>query len=72
MIFEKRQYTDGGPNDRGYVIGYIKADSKEEAMRIKNEEHPGSLGFIQVHKISEETYEQRKKEAESLSKIFKF
>lgn len=36
-IFEKRQMSDGGPMDRGIIIGYIKAKSKEDAKKnIKN------------------------------------
>lgn len=56
MIFEKREYVDGGPNDRGYVIGYIKADSFEEATKILNIDH----SFIQLYEISEEEFNRRK------------
>ena len=38
-IFEKRQYNDGGPNDKGVLIGYIKAKTKKEAIQILNINH---------------------------------
>ena len=57
MIFEKVEYSDGGPNDKGSVIGYIEADSLDEAKVILNVNH----NFIQVREITQETYNERKK-----------
>jgi len=59
-IFEKVEYIDGGPNDRGTCIGYIKAETKEEAYKILNINH----GFIRLYEISTEEFEIRKKIAE--------
>ncbi len=33
-IYEVREYQDGGPNDRGYNIGWIKARNKHEARAL--------------------------------------
>jgi hypothetical protein len=65
-IFEKREFTDGGPNDKGFVIGYIKAKSKEEARNILNIKH----GFIQLFEISLIDFSKRKMEAWKNYKIF--
>jgi hypothetical protein len=65
-IFEKRQFTDGGPNDRGFCIGYIHADTEEEAKRILNIKH----GFIQLFEITNEEYEARKEEAAAMLRMF--
>jgi len=59
MIFEKREYTDGGPNDKGTTIGFIQAKNKEEANKILNINH----GFIQLYEMDIETFLKRKKEA---------
>ena len=36
-IFEKREYIDGGPNDNGFVIGYIKTNKSKEQLRKEEE-----------------------------------
>lgn len=66
-IFEKIQYIDGGPNDRGEVIGYIKAHSLQEAKKILNVNH----GFIQVYEISKIEFEARKNKAWLKYKMYK-
>jgi len=58
MIFEKRQFTDGGPNDKGVVIGYIRAPSKQQAAKFLNLNH----SFIELNKVTE-SYFKMKKEA---------
>lgn len=55
-IFEIIQYEDGGPNDRGKVIGYIKINEEEELPKT-------STGFKQYHQISIREYNKRKNEA---------
>lgn len=55
MIFEKKELSDGGPNDKGTVIGHIMAESIEEANEILNVDH----GFIILNEISMETYLER-------------
>lgn len=55
-IFEKVEYSDGSPNDRGTVVGYISALSLKEAKKILNVNH----GFLQVHEISMGLYYERK------------
>ena len=59
MIFEKIELTDGGPNDKGTTIGYLRANSREEAKIALNITH----GFIQLNKIPLETYLGRKEKA---------
>lgn len=64
-IFEKREYMDGGPNDRGFVIGYIRTNKTREELR-KAQGH----GFIDYIKLSEKQYSQKKKEAQDNLKMF--
>lgn len=66
MLFEKKEYSDGGPNDKGVLIGYIEANSREEAENILNVNH----GFIQIHEISQEVYENRKRDAENTLQMY--
>jgi hypothetical protein len=66
-IFEKREFFDGGPNDKGWTIGYIKAESKEQAKEILNIDH----NFIQLFEISEKEFKKRKKEAWENYKMYK-
>ncbi len=65
--FEKVEYIDGGPNDRGEVIGYIEADTLEKAREILNVDH----GFTVVRAISEESYYNAKQKAEERLNQFK-
>ena len=58
-IFEKIQLSDGGPNDRGFSIGYIRADSKDHARKLLNINH----GFIEFIEVSEREYVKRKSQA---------
>jgi hypothetical protein len=64
-IFEERGYIDGGPNDRGFTIGFIKSDKTREEL-CKERSH----GFIDYHEVSEEEFLRRKKEAEAELKMF--
>ena len=66
-IFEKRQYQDGGPNDRGDCIGFVRALNKEEARKISGITH----NFIQFHEISEKSFLERKREAWNNYKMYK-
>ena len=62
-IFEIREYVDGGPSDRGRVIGYKKTDKTRQELR---EEQGHS--FIDYHEITPEEYlEKRKKVEEELA-----
>lgn len=63
-IFEIKEYTDGGPNDKGAVVGYVTANNRKEAS--KNLENV----FQTVNEISRETYLFRKKQAEEQLKLF--
>ena len=51
-IYEIREDQAWGPNDRGHVIGYIKAESKEDARK----KYGSDSGFIQFFEISLEEY----------------
>lgn len=44
-IFEIREDGAWGPNDHGYVVGYIRANSKEE---LKKKFNNGSLEFFEL------------------------
>jgi len=58
-IFEKKEYIDGGPNDRGVILGYEKGESPEQLKKKYDINH----GFIQFREISLEDFKARKKEA---------
>jgi hypothetical protein len=64
-IFEKRQYVSGGPNDRGYTIGYVKTNKTQEQLR-KEVGH----GFIDFFEISEKEFLKRKQKAYKEYKMF--
>ena len=64
--FEKIELTDGGPNDQGRCIGFIIAESLEEATAILNVDH----GFIVLRKISREQYIAYREEALHLMSFF--
>lgn len=68
-IFEVKNYIDGGPNDRGFIIKYIKSKSRQEAFEKVNKGKSG--WFYQVFEISLEEFNKRKKEAENKLKMFK-
>lgn len=55
-IFEKVRLTDGGPNDRGKVIGYVSTKSMTANPIPPN-------GFIIFREISVREYNKRKNEA---------
>lgn len=55
-IFEKVRLTDGGPNDRGKVIGYF---SIKHDMLIPTSNNP----FVEYREISVREYNKRKNEA---------
>ena len=58
-IFEKKEYIDGGPNDRGVILGYEKGESPEQLKKKYGINH----GFIQFREISLEDFKERKKVA---------
>lgn len=64
-LFQKREYIDGGPNDRGIVIGYVRTTKTREELRSEM-----SHGFIDFIEISEELFLKLKKDAESKLKMF--
>ena len=64
-IFEIRQFTDGGPSDRGDVTGYIRTDKTREQMRKEN-----GHGFTDYFELTEEEYLKRKKHAEKVLAMF--
>lgn len=58
-IFEIRGWFDGGPNDKGFLKGYIRSSSKEQAIKtlgIKD-------GFTSVYEISEKEFNDKKNKA---------
>jgi hypothetical protein len=62
-IFKKVLYTDGGPNDKGTVIGYTSILAGETEPTNEN-------GFERWEKISMSEYEKDKKEAHDKYKLF--
>jgi hypothetical protein len=50
--YQVREYTDGGPGDRGDVLGYVKGNSVEELRKRFGIKHC----FIGFTKISEKYY----------------
>ena len=66
-IYEIRGWNDGGPNDKGYLKGYINAESKEEAIK-----KAGIInGFRSVHEISKEEFRKRRTAAWNEYKLYK-
>ena len=51
-IFEIREFIDGGPNDRGFVIGYIESESREELRKNRPN------GFIDYFEIPRAMYNE--------------
>ncbi len=64
-IYEIKEYFDGGPNDRGFLIGFIKTNKTRQELRAEN-----GHGFIDYHEMSEEEFLKRKKEAFKIYKMF--
>jgi len=64
-IYEIILYNDGGPNDKGTVIGYKKVLENEKPPESKN-------NFERVHEISLYAYEKAKEEARKNYEIFTF
>ena len=65
-VFEKVQWSDGGPNDKGDVMGYIRASSLAEAKEILNVNH----GFLTCREITKEEYNKRRRKAEVALRMF--
>jgi hypothetical protein len=63
-IFQEILLSDGGPNDRGTVIGYVTANSKEELKP--------SHTFIEFHEIEWIVYNRLKLEAKTNYQMFKY
>ena len=55
-IFERTLFCDGGPNDKGEIIGYYKSESK---MKLRYELGCND-GFNQFKEITIEEYNKRK------------
>ena len=64
--FEKKRFQDGGPNDKGEIIGYIKAKNLDEVKSILNVNH----GFIQVFEISKVEFYKRKSQLKKELRMF--
>jgi hypothetical protein len=64
-IFEIREYTDGGPSDRGDVTGYIKTDKTREQMREEN-----GHGFTDYIELTKEEYVKRRYTAYKFLEMF--
>lgn len=62
-IFEIREDGAWGPNDRGYVVGYIRAKSKEELRKKFNN------GFLQFFELTREQYHEKVAYAKTRLKI---
>jgi len=67
-IFEVKEFTDGGPNDKGVLIGYEKGESSEQLKKKNGITH----GFISFHEISQEEYNRRKEGARRHFESFTF
>jgi hypothetical protein len=64
-IFEIREYTDGGPSDRGDVTGYIKTGKTRDQMREEN-----GHGFTDYIELTKEEYLKKKRIAEQHLEMF--
>lgn len=67
-IFEKIQLVDGGPNDKGTVIGYERGESEQQLKHKFGINH----GFISFREISIKEYTKRKNQLLKQLKLFKF
>lgn len=65
-MFVILKYSDGGPNDKGRVIGYIEATSGLEARKLAGI----TTGFEDCIEITREKYESEKKKAIEVMKMF--
>jgi hypothetical protein len=66
-IYEVREYEDGGPNDKGYRVGWVKARNKHEARSIwaikkKNLSIICTGGFLYFMEYSTEEIEKKTRE----------
>lgn len=66
-IFKKVEWNDGGPNDKGILLGFEKGFSEKQLKEKYNINH----GFISFIEISKETYNNLKKETYNNYKMFK-
>jgi len=64
-IYEIIEYSDGGPNDKGTIVGYKKSNNSRNHLRAKINHN-----FIDYREISEEEFSKRKKEVEKNLKMF--
>jgi len=74
-IFEIKEYMDGGPNDRGFIVGYtVAGDAKEAKMNYAISINDVSImqgGNIQTSMISKSTYHNRCVEAQKQLELLK-
>jgi hypothetical protein len=61
-LYELRSYIDGGPNDHGFFVGYVKARSRTEARAI------GYLAGLHSDGVSEHSEALVQKELVDLQK----
>lgn len=64
-IFEIREFSDGGPNDQGTIIGYIKTSKSREQLR-GDRKH----GFIDYFEITKTEFLRRKRKALQIYNMF--
>jgi hypothetical protein len=64
-IYEIIEYSDGGPNDKGTITGYIKTEESRNHLKAKINHN-----FIDYNEISEKEFLEKKKKAEDNLKMF--
>jgi hypothetical protein len=64
-IYEIIELTDGGPNDRGTIVGYIKSNKTKEELKKEN-----NHGFLLYQEISKSEYLTKRKMVEEKLKMF--
>lgn len=53
QIFEQRQFTDDGPNDRGEIIGYVYSTSPTTPQELVNKQ---GHSFVLYKEITSQEY----------------
>jgi|GEM_PF-2742582 len=66
LIFERIEWLDGGPNDKGIVTGYFFGESEKQLKK----KFKITDGYTSFREISMETYYERKKQAKNTLKLF--
>lgn len=65
-IFEIREFMDGGPNDRGFIVDYMRAKNAKAAKlyyatKVDDVESIMRGGWIQAIEISQEHFDKEMK-----------